>query len=176
MMIEKYILQTTMFSTSKVARHLSHAQTSISSFCSDDTTIPIDLYGHAFEATNNAKTQFYKQMSPSLFAEIQYHERDCVGHFDWNECELGNLLGSGEFSDVYELRSFRLGNLEKNPCYAQFSGAAGTSNKESDQRLLMKTREKHGVTKKARYALKHIKQSNDLKTNRGRLKYIHSVR
>jgi hypothetical protein len=63
---------------------------------------------------------------------------------------LGPKLGEGEFSNVFEIESFKL-----HPDIAQ----DGTlSDKELKQRLHMKNSEKYRSTGKSRYALKHIKE------------------
>jgi len=63
---------------------------------------------------------------------------------------FGPKLGSGEFSNVYEVQSFRL--------HGDFSDTAIVSEEELDKRSHMKTYEKYRETKNARYAVKHIKE------------------
>lgn len=62
---------------------------------------------------------------------------------------FGPKLGSGEFSDVYEVKAFLP--------HQDIEQHEGFSKCESDQRLHMKKYEKYRETKKARYALKHLK-------------------
>ena len=154
--------------------------TLISSFGSDDKDFIDDsqylsrlepILTFAFQATKDAETRFREQISPSLLAEKEYHGRDCVAPFNWNECVLGQLVGSGEFSDVFELKSFRLENIQSSAAKHVWS------TEEKGQRLYMKRCEIHNGTKKARYALKRIRLDNietdGVKLNK--LKYIQSV-
>ena len=62
---------------------------------------------------------------------------------------LGTKLGSGEYSNVFEVKSFKL-----NP---QFKGTNPLKVEEMEQRIHLQTHEKYRDTNKARYALKQIK-------------------
>ena len=73
--------------------------------------------------------------------------RDCIAPFKKSEVRTGKLLGSGEFSHVYEIKSFLL----------DASQDTEASSSESETRRLMKACEKYRDTKKARYALKHLR-------------------
>lgn len=74
--------------------------------------------------------------------------------FDPEEISLGPKLGEGNFSNVYEIKSFRLREgtsaekENKKKCW---------SAEESANRLDMKGMEKYRGTENSRYALKHIK-------------------
>jgi hypothetical protein len=63
---------------------------------------------------------------------------------------FGPKLGSGEFSNVYEVQSFHL--------QEDFSNTAVASEEELDKRRHMKKHQKYRETKNARYAVKHIKE------------------
>ena len=63
---------------------------------------------------------------------------------------FGPKLGSGEFSNVYEVQSFRL--------HKDFSDTQVVGEEELDKRRHLKKYEKYRETKNARYAVKHIKE------------------
>jgi hypothetical protein len=87
-------------------------------------------------------TQF---LLPPLFV-VQYIRLKIV---------FGPRLGSGEFSHVYEVKSFQL--------QEDFSdAAANASAEELGQRIHMKKHEMYRETKNARYALKHIQDEHHL--------------
>ena len=153
-----------------VSRHLSSRRLTSSPPPSgaDNYSCLVDCI--ASEATADAKTNFHQEMSSTLLAEKASCVQDCIAPFHWDECKLGSLLGSGGFSDVYEIKSF---NLEDD--LIQSSSATGVSSEEMEQRLYMKNCEKHCQTKKASYALKHIRRP-DLETQYGREKYFQSAR
>ena len=62
---------------------------------------------------------------------------------------MGPKLGSGEYSNVFEVESFEL-----NP---HFAAAEPVELEEMEQRIHLRTHEKYRDTNKARYALKQIK-------------------
>ncbi len=62
---------------------------------------------------------------------------------------LGLKLGAGEFSNVFEVRSFVLRPNEDDTFNAD----------EMQQRLRLKHQEKYRMTGRARYAMKHIKEN-----------------
>jgi hypothetical protein len=62
---------------------------------------------------------------------------------------LGPKLGGGEFSNVFEVKSFVLRPDKDDTFNAE----------ELQQRLRLKQQEKYHMTGKARYAMKHIKEN-----------------
>ena len=70
---------------------------------------------------------------------------------------FGPKLGSGEFSNVYEVQSFRL--------HKDFSDTQVVGEEELDKRSHMKTYEKYRETKNARYAVKHIMEEYHLQND-----------
>lgn len=80
---------------------------------------------------------------------MDYNNKDCLAPFDYKEIKLGPLLGTGEFSNVYEIESFSLNPDVDAKC---------SDEEEPDARLFMKRYEKYRDTKKPRYALKHLKE------------------
>jgi hypothetical protein len=86
-----------------------------------------------------AKEGFDDSMSELL---ASFPTRDVIAPFKKSEVKLGRLLGSGEFSHVYEIKSFDISSS---------SAAASASNKEEHElRHFMKSRELYRETKKAR--------------------------
>ena len=67
---------------------------------------------------------------------------------------LGPKLGSGEFSNVYEVQKFQL--------HEDFAEAATVGLEELDRRTHMKKYEKYRETKNTRYAVKYIKDEYHL--------------
>lgn len=115
----------------------------------------------AVEAAREAKDRFHEQMPDSVRTQLN-EEQYCVAPFGWNECVLGLLLGSGQFSDAFEVRSFRLAD------------DPDLSAEEIERRVCMKKGAKHGRTKQARYALKRVRRHR-LETRRGRIEYVQAV-
>ena len=92
---------------------------------------------------------------------------------------LGSLLGEGEYSSVFQVESFKLhknsiprvnsfaldanGDITLSTAAPSITGNRHDSDAEpdefDDQRLLMKKQEKYRDTNKARYAIKHIKET-----------------
>jgi hypothetical protein len=98
---------------------------------------------------NEVKKNFRDVLPDSLLYD--YNNRDCIAPFKSNEVKTGRLLGSGEFSHVYEIKSF-----------LPDASVSGTiSDRESEMRQFMKEREKYRDTKKARFALKHLRPELD---------------
>jgi len=126
------------------------------------------IHSLAVEAAKDVKIQFLESMPQSLIDE-RIQEHDCVAPFKWDECILGPLLGSGQFSDVYRVRSFRLTNHQDAD-----SDHDKLSKEETNQRLSMKGCEKYRQTTKARYALKQVKPDH-LETHEGRITYIEAT-
>ena len=102
-------------------------------------------YSLAASVTAQVKEEFQQQLSQSVLLS-DFVSRDCIATFKNKEIMLGRLLGSGEFSQVYEIKSFRL--------HATLPDTISVIEAEARQR--MKHREKYR-NKKARYALKHLK-------------------
>jgi hypothetical protein len=91
--------------------------------------------------------KFVENLPPSLRED--YDHRDAVAPFQTGEIMLGKLLGSGEFSHVYEIRKFR-------PIDADLE-SLGFGAEEISARKLMKMREKYRDTNRASYAVKHLR-------------------
>jgi len=101
-------------------------------------------------AANRASAKrdsFRGSLPPSLLRS--YDERDCVAPILLEEINFGPKLGAGEFSDVYEIDSF---NLQSSDDVKDTKSA-----EELEKRLMLKQCEKYRQTRKARYALKHLK-------------------
>jgi hypothetical protein len=97
-------------------------------------------------AASGVKERFRESLSESLLED--YNKKDVVAPFSTKEIVLGKKLGSGEFSHVYLVKSFRLNNdLVGNTA----------SEEERGVRDYMKGREKYRDTKKSSYALKHLR-------------------
>lgn len=127
----------------------------------------------AVEAAEKAKISFHRSLSSSLLAEKSKNYLDCIARFKWEEVMVGQLLGSGQFSHVYQVKSFRFANHQ---CDAkEDTNQGGMSVEEMDQRLYMQECEKKTKTKKSRYALKIIKTEH-LVTDHGRMKYVQASR
>ena len=97
-------------------------------------------------AAAGVKDQFRQSLSESLLKD--YDKRDCIAPFNTKEIVLGKRLGSGEFSHVYQVKSFRLNNELS-------EDAIGPD--EVETRQYMKSRETYRDTKKSSYALKHLR-------------------
>jgi hypothetical protein len=85
-----------------------------------------------------------------LHVSTHQHYRYHHPNFFIPQIVLGPKLGEGEFSNVFEVDSFKLHHD-----IAQFGVLSA---EESKQRLYLKQQEKYGMTQQARYALKHIKE------------------
>lgn len=110
-----------------------------------DDTNSVSPYTLAASVTAQVKEEFRHQLSKSVLLS-DFANRDCIAPFHNKEIVLGKLLGSGEFSQVYEIKSLRL--HETLPCTI--------STVEAETRQKMKRRERYR-NKKARYALKHLR-------------------
>ncbi|KAL9185557.1 hypothetical protein ACHAXT_003334 [Thalassiosira profunda] len=128
----------------------SSFRSSFNSDASDDTpTIDPATQARAVRAAEDEKEYFRESLPSSL---LEAHDaRDCVAPFQPAEIVTGPKLGSGEFSDVYEVTSFSLREE-----FADFDHVL--TDDEAKQRGYLKNREKYRETKKARYALKHLKE------------------
>ncbi len=91
-------------------------------------------------------------------------EVERVAPFHVNEIIFGQWLGEGEFSEIYEVQSFRLSN----DCGDDISV------EESNLRSLMKQGETYRQSGKARYALKHLKE--DYLANHDESEYMQAAR
>ena len=103
------------------------------------------LQARAVKAALDIKRSFYESRPPSLHDQ----GKSCVAPFKKNEIVLSKLLGTGQFSNVYAIKSFRI-----RPSIDQY---AAMSDAEMASRLHLKKIEEHRQTKTHRYALKHIK-------------------
>jgi hypothetical protein len=96
----------------------------------------------------NAKRESFRGGLPQSL--LQTHDnRDCVAPILLEEINFGPKLGAGEFSNVYEIESFNLQHSD----YLDDTKSV----QELEKRRLLKQYEKYRETKKARYALKHLK-------------------
>ena len=77
-----------------------------------------------------------------------YDDRECVAPIMPKEIKIGPKLGAGEFSNVYEIQSFNL---------FQDHATDVKNAEELEKRLFLKKHEKYRQTKKARYAVKRLK-------------------
>ena len=100
------------------------------------------------EAVEEKRQSVRKSLPPSLTAQ----GKDCIAPFRREEIIIGPLLGSGEFSNVYEIKSFR---IKEKPGAGEETAALSTD--EVQTRLSMKERQKYHQTCNARYALKRLK-------------------
>jgi hypothetical protein len=99
----------------------------------------------AASVSSGVKQRFCDSLPESLLQN--YDNRDCIAPFSSDEIVLGKKLGSGEFSHVFKIKSFRLNS--------SFQGSM--SKEECDMREYMKGRETYRDTKKSTYALKHLR-------------------
>ena len=95
-------------------------------------------------ATQAIRT-FIETLPESLKNDIA--NRDIMAPFKKCEVKLGRLLGSGEFSDVFEIKSFSP-DASMDTC---------SSKAETETRQLMKACEQYRDSKKARYAMKQLR-------------------
>jgi hypothetical protein len=95
--------------------------------------------------SSGVKQRFCDSLPESLLKN--YDNMDCIAPFNSDEIVLGKKLGSGEFSHVFKIKSFRLNS--------SFQGSM--SKEECDVREYMKGRETYRDTKKSTYALKHLR-------------------
>lgn len=100
-------------------------------------------------AASGVKNRFHESLTQSVLSESllkDYDDRLSVAPFNIEEIVLGKKLGSGEFSYVYKVKSFRLKSL-----------ICPVSKTELDMRRSMKDRVRYRNTNRSRYALKHLK-------------------
>ncbi len=96
----------------------------------------------------SAKRDSFKGGLPHSLLQ-SHNDRDCVAPILLQEINFGPKLGSGEFSNVYEIESF---NLQDDRVKE-----GGKSVGEMEKRHFLKKYEKYRQTKKPRYAVKHLK-------------------
>jgi len=118
----------------------------------------------AAQAATEKKDEFILSVPPSLtnVQESSCSNRIAISPFNGEEVILGPLLGTGEFSNVYEIKSFRLQ-----------TGIQDMSIEQVESREYMKKSKKYHTTSKSRYAVKHLKQ-NYMKDN-GHEAYIQAA-
>ena len=121
----------------------------------------------AVEAATNKRNDFLLLL-PSLSLTCNQEEGYCIAPFKRKEVVLGPKLGTGEFSDVYEVQSF---SMKKSDATALDDVELSTEQFES--RMFMKENRKYRDTSKARYAVKRIQQ-NYLQKN-GSDAYVHAA-
>ncbi|KAL7479204.1 hypothetical protein ACHAW6_007301 [Cyclotella cf. meneghiniana] len=91
------------------------------------------------------KENLRKSLPESLLKDR--NDQECIAPFMTKEIVLGRKLGSGEFSHVYRVKSFRLDN----------SLESSFSTEECAMRHHMRRTENYHNTKKCSYALKHLR-------------------
>ena len=150
----------------KSRHHLHEALRSLRSTCSFSSLVEGggDQSPHALavQAATNKRNHFL-QLLPSLSLTCNEGEGYCIAPFKRKEVVLGPKLGTGEFSDVYEVQSF---SMKK-------SDDVELSTEQFESRMFMKENRKYRETSKARYAVKRIKQ-NYLQKN-GSDQYVHAA-
>ena len=104
----------------------------------------------AAQAATEKKDEFILSVPPSLtnVQEISCSNRIAISPFKGEEVILGPLLGTGEFSNVYEIKSFRLQ-----------TDIQDMSIEQVESREYMKKSKKYHNTSRSRYAVKHLKQN-----------------
>lgn len=124
-------------------RKMSKHRQSTSSLVSDDSD-DLRIQELAVGAVEDAEECFRESLPQSLRDETKSVSNGdaTTPSFDQDEIVLGQRLGSGEFSHVYEVKSFNLHALE-----------------DDKSRLGMAQKVKYRQTNNSRYALKHIKES-----------------
>ena len=120
------------------SHHWSSIRTSMVTHAS--TASPHDM---AANAAISVRDDFVNDLPPSLRQD--YDNRDVVAPFRTNEIILGRMLGSGEFSHVYEISKFRP------------MDADGLGEMEIAARQRMKSRERYRDTTRCTYAVKHLR-------------------
>ena len=120
------------------SRHWSSIRTSMITHPS--AVSPHDM---AANAAISVRDDFVNDLTPSLRED--YDNRDVVAPFRTNEIILGRMLGSGEFSHVYEISKFRP------------MDADGLCEMEIAARRRMKARERYRDTNRCTYAVKHLR-------------------
>lgn len=115
----------------------------------------------AVRAAEDARDAFFDSLPRTLLQS--QNETDVPAPFKREEIVLGSFLGSGEFSNVYEIEAF--------------CTKGGVMNEdETRQRESMALRNKYALTGKARYALKHIKVDYQHQGSHSEALYIQATR
>lgn len=122
---------------------VNHISSSFLARCEDIHAESPHSLAAALAAT--AQHKFKATLSDSLLKDET--NRDSMVPFESREIKLGKLLGSGQFSQVYEIESFRLGSEPP-------ESASAT---DVERRLYMNGRTRYRNTKKCTYALKHLR-------------------
>jgi hypothetical protein len=122
--------------------HRRSSMSTIEVYNSCRSLSPHDL---AASVSSAVKLRFKRNLPAALLQD--YDNRDCIAPFRTDEIILGPLLGSGEFSHVYEVKAFRPKDT------LEITMSKG----EDETRKNMKRREKYRDTKKSSYALKHLR-------------------
>ncbi|KAL7546653.1 hypothetical protein ACHAWF_009987 [Thalassiosira exigua] len=117
---------------------------------SNGTTDGRSLHHYVAKVAEEEKQYFRESLPPSLRQNVSHPGRDDVAPLKEDEVVIGKKLGSGEFSNVYEVKSFRM--------QADIRDAL-LSNDDHAKRLHLKKTETFRQTNKPRYAVKHIKQT-----------------
>ena len=111
-------------------------------------------------AASNKQRDFINSLPPSLITSSDDDNRDskndhnkilAIAPFKRNELILGPKLGEGEFSNVYEIKSFTFQTETAKDVLSLDKG-------QLESRLYMKQNKKYRQTSKARYAVKSIKE------------------
>ena len=128
-------------------KSFSHHRTSSTHFLAICDSCQQEKSPHelATSVTSRVKERFRESLSPSLVYDYEY--KDLIAPFKTTEIVLGRKLGSGEFSHVYQVKSFRLDR--------KIEGSI--SIEQAEIRQLIKGREKYRDTKKSSFALKHLR-------------------
>eukprot|EP00970_Alexandrium_tamarense_P001991 scaffold270_cov207-Alexandrium_tamarense.AAC.19 len=115
----------------------------------------------AVRAAEDARDAFFDSLPRTLLQS--QNETDVPAPFKRDEIVLGSFLGSGEFSNVYEIEAFCTKGDVMNE-------------DETRQRESMALRNKYALTGKARYALKHIKVDYQHQGSHSEALYIQATR
>ncbi|KAL7539019.1 hypothetical protein ACHAXR_008973 [Thalassiosira sp. AJA248-18] len=132
-----------------------------------------DLSPHELAArvALSVKSNFAKKLPSTLHDNcVSSSYKDCVAPYKTNEIVLGPLLGSGEFSHVYEIKAFR---PEASLLEEGGGSTSSLTQDEIDTRQYMKRRERYHDTKRACYAVKHLRPQ--LLEKYGKLEYAQSA-
>mmetsp|Transcript_21342 Transcript_21342/g.46350 ORF Transcript_21342/g.46350 Transcript_21342/m.46350 type:complete len:645 (+) Transcript_21342:74-2008(+) len=133
-------------------------QTSLSTISASQNLKEETPHELAANVARNVKSHFLKNLPHALRAHDdnvgtrEDGNNDCIAPFQTTEIVLGPLLGSGEFSHVHEIKSFQPKfDANSNDCSRELS------DREMSTRSHMKKRERYHDTKKACYAVKHLR-------------------
>ena len=109
-----------------------------------------------------SKEDFHNHLPDSLVEK--YDMRDRLALVEPDEINFGPLLGSGEYSNVFSIKSFQM--------RSEIDSAL--DKEDVDVRQYLKTHVKYDDTRKNRYAIKHIKK--EFMETRGSSAYIQAAR